>query len=356
MNIIYGVSGEGLGHVFEAIEIATILQSDGHRVKILTYGERALRALRAFNPTEIEGIHLQFTSRGMSVWKTARTNYRILPFYLRHARRLRRELEAFAPDVFITAYEPYTTLMSHRLKRPLISMDNQNELLHVHPRKQGFAFDLELVRLATRVCTYGAAHYVVKTLHRPQRRVPHVHFVAPIIQREIRSLQPTNGDHVLVYLTKPNPELLAILQTLPGTYIVYCHGRTGTENNITFRAPGPNFIEDLRTCRAIIGTTGFSLIADSIYLRKPYYGVPLKKQFEQTHNAFFLRDGELGDFSENPTREDLLRFFSKLDDYRERLAAYNLDPAEQENAVRLVLAEVEARSRLPAAPHLSTAL
>ena len=55
MKIVYGVSGEGLGHVFEAIEMVTRLKREGHSVKVLTFGDRAMHALAAFSPTRIEG-------------------------------------------------------------------------------------------------------------------------------------------------------------------------------------------------------------------------------------------------------------------------------------------------------------
>ena len=342
MNIVYGVSGEGLGHVYEAIEIATHLKGLGHTVKILTYGERACASLARFNPTRIEGIQLYFKPKGMSLVDTVTKNLGCIPFYARHGRRLMRELEAFRPDVFITAYEPFTTTMAHAMRIPLISMDNQNELLHILPPDEGYGVAFALVQWATRVCTHGAAHYVVKTFHAPGVQRGNVHFVAPIIQNEIRRLSPEYGDHVLVYLTKPNPELIEVLRTIDETFHVYCHNREGREGNIVYRRQGAAYVEDLRSCKAIVATTGFSLIADAIYLKKPYYGVPLKRQFEQTHNAHFIRDAGFGEFSETITRANLTGFLGRLAGYRENLVRYALDPAQQENTLVALLEEVRA--------------
>ncbi len=333
MNIVYGVSGEGLGHVFEAIEIVNRLRSEGHNVKVLTYGDRACRALAPFGPTRIEGIHLYFNPRGMSLFDTVTKNLRIVPFYARNWRRLRRELEEFGPDVFVTAYEPFSMVASHVLRRPLISMDNQNELLYIKAPPGTNMFAFWLARMATRICTFGAASYVVKSFKKPEVRPGKVRFVSPIIQHEIRNLRPSVGRHVLVYLTKQNPQLIGILKSMDESFIVYCNNQVGEEGNIRYRAQGPTFLGDLGSCKAIIGTTGFSLIADSIFLRKPYFGVPLRKQFEQTHNAHFLTQSGLGEYSENITREEIERFLTKLPEYAARLAAYRLDPAEQENTL-----------------------
>jgi uncharacterized protein (TIGR00661 family) len=347
MNIVYGVSGEGLGHVFEAIEIVTRLRREGHTVRVLTYGERALRSLATFQPTPIEGIHLCFNASGMSLPRTAARNLPIIPFYLRNGLRLKRELTAFRPDVFITAYEPFSMVAAHVLGKPLISMDNQNELLHIKAPPGTNMFAFWLARLATRICTHGAAAYIVKSFDKPGSDDPRVHFVSPIIQEEIRRLQPSSGAHVLVYLTKPNPELIGILRTIDETFVVYCNNRVGEEGNISYRAQGPTFLRDLSTCKAIVATTGFSLIADSIYLKKPYFGAPLRKQFEQTHNAHFLVQAGFGEYSEAITKGQLENFLANLPRYRNRLLEYDLDPAEQEETLLAVIRRIGAGSGSP---------
>jgi uncharacterized protein (TIGR00661 family) len=350
MNIVYGVSGEGLGHVFEAIEIVNRLRREGHCVKVLTYGDRACNAMASLNPTRIEGISLYFGPKGMSLTQTVFRNLGIIPFYLRNWRRLRRELLEFGPDAFVTAYEPFSMVASHILRRPLISMDNQNELLYISAPPGTNMPAFWVARLATRICTYGAAFYVVKSFKKPELRREKVRFVSPIIQDEIRRLKPSVGSHVLVYLTKRNPELIGILKSMDESFIVYCNNQVGEDGNIRYRAQGPTFLGDLGSCKAIIGTTGFSLISDSIFLKKPYFGVPLRKQFEQTHNAHFLAHSGLGEFSEDITRGELEAFLSKLPEYRARLATYHLDPAEQENTlVRLIGELADGRDRRAAA-------
>ena len=72
--------------------------------------------------------------------------------------------------------------------------------------------------------------------------------------------------------------------------------------------------------------------------------MPLKKQFEQTHNALFLRKSGLGEYAESVTREDLERFFARIPEYRTRLAGFKLDPAEQEETLRGLLAKLAEES------------
>jgi len=350
MNIAYGVSGEGLGHVYEAIQIITRLNREGHRVKVFTYGDRACRSLADFNPTRIEGVHLYFGANGMSLFQTVRRNLRCFPFFVRNWGRLKRELLEFKPDVFITAYEPFSMVASHVMRKPLISMDNQNEILHVKAPPGTSLPALWLVKLATRVCTFGARYYIIKSMAKPQGDDPKFRFVSAVIQDEIRELRPTYGDHVLVYLTKPNPGLIGVLKSIDETFVVYSGNPVSEDGNIIYRSQGASYLRDLGTCKAIIGTTGFSLIADSIFLRKPYFGAPLRGQFEQTYNAHFLRQLGIGEFSESITRADLDRFLANLTKYRAELGRIRIDPEEQEKTLLGLLGELESERRTRVTP------
>ncbi|MEI6238441.1 MAG: glycosyltransferase family protein [bacterium] len=342
MKIIYGVSGEGLGHVFEAIEIIAALKREGHTVKVITYGDRAYSFLNSFKPIRIEGVELHTTSKGFSIWLTFFRNLHIIGFYIRNWSRLKKEIIDFKPDVFITAFELYTTIISHVLHKPLISIDNQNDLLYVKKPKGVSIFDFKIVQCSTRVCTWGASYYIVKSFYKRAVSHKNVHFVYPTVQRETRKFEMMTGDHIFVYLTKTNENLIALIKKLPYLFIVYCQGKNGVDGNITYRASGgPGYLEDLRTCRAIIATTGFSLISDAFFLKKPYFGVPLKNQFEQVYNAHLLKQFNIGEFSENVTQEELNAFFNNLSVYRTSLEKYHFDPDDEERTLKEILLKIK---------------
>jgi len=341
MNIVYGVSGEGLGHVFEAIEMIEILRREGHTVKVFTFGDRACRHLAAFHPTRIAGFSLHVNSQELSLVLSVVRNLGCIPFYLKNWQRLINELRAFKPDVFVTSYEPFTTIASHRLHKPLISMDNQNELLYIKKPREAPLLDFKLAQWLTRIFTYRASYYLVKSQVKLNPRKTNVYFVSPHIQNEIRSLSPTTGEYVMVYLTKPNRKLIEILKLIPEKFIVYCNNKTGDDTNITYRASGPSYLPDLNKCKAIIGTTGFSLINDAIYLKKPYFGVPIRKQFEQVHNAYFLRESGVGEFSLNVTKDELEHFLSSLTIYQERFLEHQISSDEQKETLLKILDDIE---------------
>jgi uncharacterized protein (TIGR00661 family) len=342
MNIVYGVSGEGLGHVFEAIEMIEILRYEGHTVKVFTFGNRACCQLAAFHPTRIAGFSLHVNSQELSLALSLLTNLGCIPFYLKNWRRLINEVRAFEPDVFVTSYEPFTTIASHRLHKPLISMDNQNELLYIKNPREAPLLDFKLAQWITRLFTYKASYYLIKSQVKIDHGKTNVYFVSPHIQNEIRNLSPITGEYVLVYLTKPNPKLIEIIKLIPEKFIVYCNNKTGDDKNITYRASGPSYLPDLNKCKAIIGTTGFSLINDAIYLRKPYFGVPIRKQFEQVHNAYFLRESGVGEFSLDVTKDEIEKFLSSLANYQNRFAEYRNNFDEQKETLLKILDDIKA--------------
>jgi len=343
MKIIYGVSGEGLGHVFETLELVSRLKCEGHTVKILTYGDRAFSFLGPLGASRIEGVHLEVTPKGdVSIVHTFFKNLHIVGFYIKNWRRLKKEISDFEPDVFITAFEPYTTLISHIFRKPLISIDNQNELLYIRKPEGVKWFDFKITQWSTRLCTWGAAYYILKSFNKITPSKNNLYYVFPIVQSETRKMKPIVADHIFLYLTKPNHKLIEVLKTMPEKCIVYCGGRIGVDGNITYRASGgAEYIEDLRTCKAIIATTGFSLIADAFLLKKPYFGVPLKNQFEQAYNARILRKFSIGEFSENVKKDEIESFLKHLPDYRTALEKYNFDPADEETTLISILEKIK---------------
>src|SRR6185369_11011728 len=108
------------------------------------------------------------------------------------------------------------------------------------------------------------------------------YLLPPILRREILDAKPSVGDHVLVYVTSPSPDLAALLRQVRCSFLCYGFGREGRDANIIYKKPSVSeFFKDLVSCKAVIANTGFSLVSEALHLGKPYLGVPVKHQFEQ---------------------------------------------------------------------------
>jgi uncharacterized protein (TIGR00661 family) len=85
------------------------------------------------------------------------------------------------------------------------------------------------------------------------------------------------------------------------------------------------FINDFARCRAVIGGSGFTLVARSIYGRKPLLAVPAGGQIEQIFNASYLGALGYGAKARELTPDALSAFLDKADSYRNNLSSVRHD-------------------------------
>jgi uncharacterized protein (TIGR00661 family) len=327
MNIVYALSGEGRGHASTARAVLPVLESAGHRLKVMTYG-RSVSQLPGYDLLEIRGITHHYTREGrLSLLRSIVGNLGTLGYYAAHWTALRRELQAFAPDLFIVNFEPLAPLLARSLGVPFLSFDNQHALVFLPQAvPPGFRWSALMTKTAARIVAAGADAYVVMSFLADHPRRDHVRVVAPVLQDEFRRLRPEVGDYVLVYLKERNPALLAVLRQIDERFVVYGYNVDTAEGNLTFRTFNASMPRELANCKAALGTSGLSFLTEAIWLKKPCFAVPLKNEFEQMANALFLREAGLGDFSEQPGRPEIEGFLQNLPGYRAALAEFRFDP------------------------------
>ena len=98
------------------------------------------------------------------------------------------------------------------------------------------------------------------------------------------------------------------------------------DKNLTHRKFNEDrFFNDLGFCKAVLANGGFTLISESIYLRKPVLSIPVKGQLEQIMNAIYLERLGYGEYHEELEISIIMNFLSKLDIYNQSLISYNQD-------------------------------
>jgi uncharacterized protein (TIGR00661 family) len=350
MNIVYALSGEGRGHASTARSVLPVLERAGHRLKVVTYG-RSVGELQGYDLIEIRGIRHCYNQAGrLSLLRSLAGNVGIFGYYAAHWGPLRRQLRAFSPDLFIVNFEPLCPLLARSLGVPFVSFSNQHALLFVPqtvPAK--FRSSALVTKTAARVVAAGADAYVVMSFLGDHQRRDHVRVVPPVLQEEFRQLKPEIGDYVLVYLKERNPALLQVLRQIHEHFVIYGYNVDAAEGNLTFRTFGRGMPQELAGCKAAIGTSGLSFITEAIWLKKPFFGVPLKGEFEQTANSLFIREAGLGDFAERPSRAEVEGFLAGLTAFRGALAEFRFDPDAAGKALLELADGGLAQARTPAA-------
>jgi uncharacterized protein (TIGR00661 family) len=98
------------------------------------------------------------------------------------------------------------------------------------------------------------------------------------------------------------------------------------EGHLSYR-PFANeaFIDDLRTARGVVGSAGYSLMSEAVFLRKPMLALPLAGQFEQEMNARYLDRLGFGTAASALDEAALERFLTDEPVHEQALAAYEQD-------------------------------
>ena len=323
-NILYGVNGEGAGHSTRAKEVLSHLVAQGHVVHVASF-DRGLRNLSPqFDVTEIYGFRFAYVNNRVRYKQTIAKNLITVPQAAGSLSHLKELVEEWETNLVITDFEPLTCHVGHKKKLPVISIDNQHCLTNAvisYPSK--FRRDAAAAKLVTRLMTPRADAYLVISFFSAPVKKRNTFLFPPLLRKEILDATPTQGEHVLVYVTSPAPALAKLLSSVRCPLIAYGFGREGQEGNIRYKKPSvEGFFSDLISAQAIIANSGFSLVTEALHLRKPYLAVPVSHQFEQIFNAYWLDKTGYGAYWEQLTKECIDSFLYNLPHYREKLGDY----------------------------------
>lgn len=335
MNILYGIVGEGLGHATRSGVLIEYLLQQGHHVRIvasgkaLPYTTKRLASHPNVQIEEIFGLHFAFDDNKVNMPKTLWSNISQAPQGLTKNIHLYYKMrnEGYRPDLVISDFESWTQLyaLNHRL--PLISFDNQQALTRCKHEVDIFeqkGLSYHLTQMAVKGKMPNAYHYLVTSFFFPPVKQPKTTLLPPILRPHVLDAKREPQDHILVYQSAAkNPSFLEALQKLPYTFKIYGAGEEGVHGNIQFCGfSETGFIDDLRTAKAVVANSGFSLLGEAVHLRVPILAVPIKCQYEQVLNAHYIKELGYGDWSYDLTPEHIEAFLSKTPRYDWALSRY----------------------------------
>lgn len=329
-RILYSVCGEGMGHAIRSSVIIKHLLKDNE--VIIFASERAYDFLseKFDNVYYIEGFNTVYTENRAKYRSTFVAGMKDLPKNLRYNMKILYSIaRTFKPNIIISDFEAYSNLLSKILGIPLISVDN----IHIITQCK---LELPEKYYAERLAAQGVIRsfitrpkrYLITTFFYPEvKNKKKVFLYPPVLRDKILNLKPYNGEHILVYQTSDsNSELIDVLKSLDEKFIIYGFGIEKEEGNLIFREFNENeFFKDFESCKAVIANGGFTLMSEAIYLGKPIYTIPVKKQFEQTVNAVYLKELGYGEFYEQISKESFEEFLSNIESYRKALSTFKHD-------------------------------
>ena len=328
MRILYGVSGEGFGHSSRALVVGKYLEKKGHKVIFMTYGQAYKVLKNKFDVFKVKGLSLIFKKSILKKRKTIKHNLKFFPKNLRKWKKFHKLMKEFNPDICISDMEPIVPILRHWHDLPLISLDNQHRLTNLEIKiPEKYKIDFILAKEVIRTFVRKADFYIVTsfTSAKIKKEYKNTSIVAPIIKGDVRNFKKLKyGNKILVYLTKKDRRILKILRNIDERFVVYGYNKNKKSGNLEFKTK-ESFLRELVNCKAVIATAGFTLMSESIYLKKPYLALPLKGQFEQTFNALFLKKAGFGEYSEDLNEKEVIYFLDHLKKYQKKLKEYRPD-------------------------------
>lgn len=323
-RILYGVCGEGMGHAIRSgVIIDHLLEKND--VTIFT-SDRAYQYLsRKYDDVyEIEGFNTVYEENEVQYRRTFTKNIKWVPLDLPHNIRLMYNVaKAFKPDLIISDFEFYSNILNKILRIPLVSLDNMHVITQCYTDvPEEFKRDRFRAASVVRSFIQRPRYYLITSYFFPPIKNPDkVKMFPPILREKVMELEPTIGDHILVYQTSDsNIKLLELLKEIDDEIIIYGFHKDEKIGNLTFKSFNEDeFFDDLASAQAVITNGGFSLISEALYLKKPIYSIPVKKQFEQILNAMYLDKLEYGEFHLELDKESIEKFLSNQEYYREKI-------------------------------------
>lgn len=339
VKIIYGVCGEGRGHSSRSKEIISHLTKK-HKVIVVTYGKAYDYLKKHFKTYKIYGLHMIYDKNRVKYVSTIINNISRLPKTIKSFKQINKLVKKFKPDIIFSDFEPITGIIAKVNKIPLISIDNQHILTNTKitiPKR--YKNQAKIAKIITRLMLKDPKYYLVTTFIFPKITKKNTFLFPPIIRKEILKLKPKKQNYVLVYQTSESyTEMINILKKVNEKFIVYGFNKSKKDKNIIFKKPSiMGFIRDLKNCKAVITNGGFTLITESLYLKKPILSIPVKGQFEQVFNAIYIQKQSYGKHCDKLSLEKLKNFLKNLKIYEKKLKKKKWDNSKILKKIDLII-------------------
>jgi uncharacterized protein (TIGR00661 family) len=280
MKIFYAVQATGNGHISRAMELYPYLKEYG-TVDIFLSGANCSLAMDIPVKYRSKGLSLHYScTGGLNYWQLLKS------FQPLRLRQEIRDLPVDKYDLVINDFEYITAAACAKRNIPSVNFGHQASFISPNtprPEKRN---------------TTG--EWILKNYAKASRYVG-LHFQSyddfiftPVIKKEILEAEPTDKNHITVYLPSwCEPHLKKIFRAFPDFRFEIFSWQTKapvTDRNITFLPVDKKlFNKSLIHCTGIITGGGFETPAEALHLGKKIISIPIRAQYEQQCNAAALQ-------------------------------------------------------------------
>lgn len=334
MNIVYGVFGPSYGHIIRSSIMIDLLLARGHEVIIVTptggmpYFTKHYSDLSIFETPNFK-FHHDVNGLNFAATAAEPINQTSQVFTTTFVICDEIQKQFGHPDIVFNDLEMVTSQIAYVFDVPLIGISRSTAFLsHDYPELSGFTVDAGRT-LTAMIYPKTAAMFnpLIFKPDFPKLEGYDVTPVPPIIRKEIHAVvgTPVDPKKILVYVTnykhlayELEPMLATLKELNDFEFRVYNDDIEPHQDGNVAVAPFDRygFPEQLASSSAVIGTGGSNLIAESIYLRKPYFAVPFGF-YEQVVNSTLLQRSGVGEWGFEPSAERLREFLGRLPEFKQ---------------------------------------
>jgi uncharacterized protein (TIGR00661 family) len=307
LKFLFIIQGEGRGHMTQAISMTQILSEMGHEVCAVCIGKSKRRAIPEFVSRNIHAPLYLFDSpnfvtdksqKSIHLGKTIWRNLLKFRTFKNSLEQIDQLVKKHQPDVILNFYDILGGVYNS-LYRPDCQfwVIGHQYLIH-HPEfpfAPGQPLQKLLFKINTHITSLGSDLLLALSFRpMPAHQIHNLHVLPPLLRKEVKNLNPTQGDFFLAYMVNPGyaDEVISEAKNNPEIQIEAFWDK---KDEPISQKPLPNltihmvddklFLEKMATCKGLLSTAGFESVCEAMYLGKQVLMVPVKGQYEQACNA-----------------------------------------------------------------------
>jgi uncharacterized protein (TIGR00661 family) len=355
MRILYGVVGEGMGHATRSKTSIEWLLSQGHQIKVVVSNRayafldktftssfprtsEASERQGAVDIIEIRGLVMHYVEGAFDETKSVVKNFLSVPgLVAENVGAYYEDVVRWKPQAVISDFDSFAYIYAKSHGLPILSIDNQQIIQRCEipeAAKQEDRGSHRATKTFVKAKLPGCEKYVITSFFYPPIREKYLErtvLVPPILRKAILDATPipvSDAQHYLVYQTSTSDS--SLIPTLNAVsdqkFIVYGLNRDEIQGNCTLKPFSEiGFVHDLATSRGVLSNGGYSLLGEAISLHRPVFSVPVRNQYEQLLNAFYVRELGYGMFEERIAEEPLRQFVARTPEFAKNVAKFEHD-------------------------------
>lgn len=311
MNILYGITTHGQGHLNRGAEMIRRLRARGHRVSVLLTGIAPAPYARAVLG-EHEFVRLpSFVIRdgAVDLARSACALARCLPRRVAAVADVAARLARDRVDLVLSDFEPVCAWAAWLARAPSAGIAGQYRVTRTDAAGPRAPLERAITRAIIESWTPVLSRYFAVTFHAAEATRPRTDVVGPIVDVRVREAVPRRGGFFLAYLySYPRARVLAALGG-GARFRVYGLDREERAGAVEFRRTDrAAFLGDLAECEGVVLNGSFQAACEAAALGKPVLSIPFARQYEERLNAFHIERSGLGLAAYSLTAEAVARF------------------------------------------------